>query len=65
MRLSELQIEKASLYLLDISKLMFGATVVPLFVPKSDFSVGFFVSGLGVSVLCLVFGLLMLKQIHE
>ncbi len=61
-RLSEMQIEKGSAYLLDISKLIFGATVVPLFVPNSEFGAWQFAFGITVSGLALILGLVSLNN---
>ncbi len=61
-RLSEVQIEKTSSYLIDLSKLLFGATVVPVFVPGSIFNVWFFIAGAGVAVFFFGFGLSLTKQ---
>ena len=66
MRLSELQIDKTSSYLLDISKLMFGVAVVPLFIPGSVFDVPYFLAGVSASVISFGTGLLILKsKIHD
>lgn len=62
-RLSETQIEKASSYLLDISKLIFGATVVPLFVPNNQFNIPSFSFGILVAGLSFIVGLEMLKKL--
>ena len=61
-KLSEIQIEKGSSYLLDISKLIFGATVVPLFVPNAQFGAWQFAFGSLISGLSLILGLMVLKD---
>jgi hypothetical protein len=60
--LSELQVEKTSSYLIDLSKLLFGATVVPIFVPGNTFNIWFFIAGAGISIFFFGFGLSLTKQ---
>lgn len=62
MKLSELQFEKTSSYLLDISKLIFGASIVPIFVPDSQFKISYFIFGILVTGLSFVLGLTALKN---
>gem|GEM_PF-4927585 len=63
MKLSGLQIRKVSSYLLDISKLVFGATVIPLFVPGNSFGIFTFISGVIFTGLFFTFGLTLLKNL--
>lgn len=67
MRLSELQLHKISAYLLDISKLLVGATIVSLFVPGNivNVSIPSFVIGTCFAILSFVGGLTLLKQKNE
>jgi len=60
--LSEIQIRKVSSFLLDIAKLIFGATVIPLFIPDSQFNVWTFLLGFIVFLLCFWWGLKILKK---
>lgn len=60
-RLSEMQIEKISAYMLDISKLLFGATVVPILIPGSQFNAWFFIAGAGISAFLFGLGLSVLR----
>jgi hypothetical protein len=64
MRLSELQIKKISSYLMDVSKLVFGASVIPLFVPGSIFGTWTFLGGVAVAMLSFTIGLLIIKNIE-
>jgi len=61
-RLSEAQVEKISAYMLDVSKLLVGATVVPLFIPGSIFNAWLFLGGASISLLLFGFGLSIIKQ---
>ena len=61
-KLSDLQMERLSAYLLDISKLIFGAAVLPLFLSNDQFSISQFIYGIVVSGLSFGTGLLLLKN---
>ena len=65
MKLSEFQIKKTSSYLMDISKLVVGASVVPLFVPGSTFGTWTFIGGVTVAMLSFSIGLLIIKNIES
>ena len=62
MRLSELQTKKLSSYLMDVSKLMLGASVIPLFIPGSPFETLTFVGGSVVAMLSFTTGLAIIKN---
>ena len=65
MKLSGFQIKKASSYLMDVSKLVLGASVIPLFVPGSPFGTWTFVGGAVVALSSFTIGLLMIKNIES
>lgn len=54
--------DRLSSYLLDISKLVFGASVVPLFITGSQFGAAQFLLGILVSGLSFGIGLVLLRN---